>query len=317
MLSALAWLGARAQWVLAAGVVAALFLPGPGRLLAGTLPFWVALLFGLAMTRIDLPATARRALAPRRLARNLGLLALLMGATPAAWYALGTALGLDPAHVQAVVYTTAGPPLGSSAAFCLILGLDAAFALELAVLGSFLAPFTMPWVARALLAEAVPIDAPVMTLRLALIIGAATAGALAARRLLGPQRIAAQARAFDGVSTICMILFLFPLFHGMPTLIAAMPGFAAATLAVAVTVNLGAQLVAFPLCRLVTSRETAGATALIWGNRNAALALAALPGDPLFTLYVALYQFPMYFTPLIMRPVVSRGAHGPHGARGA
>ena len=50
----------------------------------------------------------------------------------------------------------------------------------------------------------------------------------------------------------------------------------------------------------------AGATALMWGNRNAALALAALPGNPLLALYVALYQFPMYFTPLVMRPLLAR-----------
>ena len=105
-----------------------------------------------------------------------------------------------------------------------------------------------------------------------------------------------------------LVLFLFPLFHGMPELIAAMPGFALATLAVAVAVNLGAQLAAYPLCRLAAARETAGATALIWGNRNAALALAALPPDPLFTLYVALYQFPMYFTPLLMRRLVAARA---------
>lgn len=308
MLRALAWIGARAQWVLAGGVVAALVLPGPGALLAGTLPFWVTLLFGLAMTRIDLPAVARRAVAPRRLARNLGLLALLMAATPCAFWAAGTALGLDPAHVEAMVYTSAGPPLGSAAAFCLILGLDAAFALELTVLGSFLAPFSMPLVARLLLGEAVPIDAPYMTLRLALIIGAATAGALALRRLLGPGWIVANARSFDGISSVGMILFLFPLFHGMPELIAAMPAFAAATLALAIAANLGVQVAVFPLCRLAAPRETAGATALAWGNRNAALALASLPPDPLLTLYVALYQFPMYFTPLVMRRFVAERA---------
>lgn len=305
MLTPLAWIGARAQWVLATGVIAALILPGPGALLEGTLSFWVTALLGLTMARIDLAAVSRRAVAPRRMARNLGLLVLLMGATPAGLWALGTALGLNPAHVEAVVYTSAGPPLGSAAAFCLILGLDAAFALEMTVLGSFLAPVTMPLVARALIGDAVPIDAPVMMLRLALMIAAAATGAVVARRLLGAKRIATHARAFDGLSSITLILFLFPLFHGMPELIAAMPGFAAATLVLAVLVNLGAQVVAFPLCRLVTNRETAGATALIWGNRNAALALAAIPGDPLFTLYVALYQFPMYFTPLAMRPVVA------------
>ena len=128
--------GARAQWVLALGAVAALVLPAPGTLVAGSLPFWVTLLFGLAMARIDLPAVLRRAVAPRRLARNLGLCAALMVATPATFLAIGKALGLDPAHVDSVVYTAAGPPLGSAAAFCLILGLDAAFALELTVLGS-------------------------------------------------------------------------------------------------------------------------------------------------------------------------------------
>jgi predicted Na+-dependent transporter len=305
VLQALAWIGARAQWVLAGGVVGALALPGPGALLAGTLPFWVTLLFGLALTRIDLPAVARRAVAPRRLARNVVLCAALMGATPAVLWAGGRALGIDAAHVEAVVYTSAGPPLGSAAAFCLILGLDAAFAIEITVLGSFLAPVTMPLMARLLLGEAVPLDAAVMTARLGLMIGIATAGAMLLRRLLGPARIAAHSRSFDGLSSVILVLFLFPLFHGMPELIAALPGFALATLVVAIAVNLGAQLLAFPLCRLVTERETAGATALIWGNRNAALALAALPHDPLFTLYVALYQFPMYFTPLLMRPLVA------------
>lgn len=308
MLAALAWIGVRAQWVLAVGVVAALVLPGPGALLAGTLPFWVTLLFGLAMARIDLPAVVRRALTPRRLARNLALCAALMGATPFVFAATGRALGLDLAHVEAVVYTSAGPPLGSAAAFCLILGLDAAFALEITVLGSFLAPFTMPLVARLLLGEAVPLDEAAMTERLGLMIGIATIGALLLRRLLGPARIAAQSRSFDGLSSVILVLFLFPLFNGMPELIAAMPGFALATLAVAISVNLGAQIVAFPLCRLTATRETAGAAALIWGNRNAALALAALPADPLFTLYVALYQFPMYFTPLVMRPLVAARA---------
>lgn len=308
MLGALAWIGARAQWVLACGVVGALALPGPGALLAGTLPFWVTLLFGLALSRIDLPLVARRALAPGRLARNLGLCAALMAVTPTVLWAAGNALGLDAAHIEAVVYTSAGPPLGSAAAFCLILGLDAAFAIEITVIGSFVAPFTMPIVARLLLGEAVPLDPGAMTARLGLMIGVATVGAIALRRLVGPARIAAHARSFDGLSSVILVLFLFPLFHGMPELIAAMPGFALATLAVAVAVNLGAQLAAFPLCRLVAGRETAGATALIWGNRNAALALAALPPDPLFTLYVALYQFPMYFTPLIMRPLVAARA---------
>jgi hypothetical protein len=96
MLSALAWIGARAQWVLACGVVGALALPGPGGLLAGTVPFWVTLLFGLALTRIDLPAIARRALCPAPAGPEPRPLRGAHGATPAILWAAGEALGLEP-----------------------------------------------------------------------------------------------------------------------------------------------------------------------------------------------------------------------------
>lgn len=298
------WIGARARWFLSIGVVLALVLPGPGDLLAGTLPFWVALLLMLAMTRVDLGAIVARALRPRRLARTLVFLAALMCLTPALFMGLAQALGASQAHVEALVYTSSGPPLGSATAFCLILGLDAAFALEMTVIGAFLAPLTMPVVARLLLGEAVPIEAGEMVLRLAILIGLAAAAAVVARSVLGGARIARHALAFDGAGSICLILFLFPLFQGIGAQILAGPGFAALTLLVAILANTGAQIAAYSVLGRWWGRDTRGAAALIWGNRNAALALASLPPDPLLTLYVALYQFPMYFTPLVMRPIV-------------
>jgi hypothetical protein len=47
--------------------------------------------------------------------------------------------------------------------------------------------------------------------------------------------------------------------------------------------------------------EDAGASAVIWGTRSVAIYLAALPYDPVFALFVALYQLPMYATPLVLR----------------
>ncbi|MEO1491968.1 MAG: hypothetical protein AAFV19_07425 [Pseudomonadota bacterium] len=304
MLRTLAWCGARAQWILALGVLSALVLPVPGALLEGTLPILVATLIGLAMTRIDLFAVARRMLNPLRLVRNLAICGLLMLVTPALFWWAASLAELPPGQIEALVYTSAGPPLGSAAAFCLLLGLDAAFALEITVLGSFLAPITMPVVARTLLGEAVPIDAAEMAFRLTVLIGSAVAGALFARHLLGADWITRQSRAFDGLSAIIMVLFLFPLFLGLPEEILAAPVFAAGTLALAIAANLGVQIVAFLGLRSFAGRESGGATAVIWGNRNAALALAALPEAPVLTLYVALYQFPMYFTPLVMRHIV-------------
>ena len=303
-MAVLVWIGVRARWFLAIGVVLALVVPGPGELLAGTLPFWVGLLLMLAMTRVDLGAIVVRAVRPRRLATTAVFLAALMCLTPALFMGLAQALGAPQAHIEALVYTSSGPPLGSATAFCLILGLDAAFALEMTVIGAFVAPLTMPLMARVLLGAAVPIDVAEMFLRLSIMIGAASIAAVILRGVLGPDRITRHALAFDGAGSICMILFLFPLFHGISGQILAAPAFAALTLLVATLANTGAQVVSFLGLRPLWGRNTGGAAALIWGNRNAALALASLPPDPLLTLYVALYQFPMYFTPLVMRPVV-------------
>ena len=307
----LAWIGARAQWALAVGVFAALILPGPGASLAGTVPFWVAVLYGLAMTRIDLAAVAKRAIGPRRLFRNLALLTLVMGVTPAAVLALAVLADLPQPLREALVYTTAAPPLGSATAFCLMLGLDAAFALELTVLGSFLAPLTMPIVTRLLLGEAIAVDGLTMLIKLALLIGGATLAAVIARRILGAARIERHRLSFDGTASIILVLFLFPLFHGMTDLIRDVPVFAAYAMAAALVVNLGIQILSYQVTRRAAGRESGGAISLIWGNRNAAVTLAFLPDAPLITLYIALYQFPMYFTPLVMRRFVGPPPRNP------
>ena len=48
--------------------------------------------------------------------------------------------------------------------------------------------------------------------------------------------------------------------------------------------------------------------ALVFANRTVALYAAALPHDPRFALFVALYQVPILFTPLILHvlPLRSR-----------
>ena len=39
--------------------------------------------------------------------------------------------------------------------------------------------------------------------------------------------------------------------------------------------------------------------AVVAGNRNLGLYFAALPADPLFALFVAAYQLPLYLTPMV------------------
>lgn len=298
MIAALEWIGARARHLLILGCLVALAAPGLAAALRPALPGLVALVYALSMTRVDLGAVARGLLRPRRAALVFGLSALLLTAASAAAFGLVRALGLPPIWEAAAVWTFAAPPIASAAGLCFLLGLDAALALEITVVSSLLMPALGPAVARALLGEEVPIAALELSLRTAAMIATGLIAALILRRWLGPVRIAARGRAFDGVLTLAMTLFVLPLFDGVGASIAASPGLAAAFLGAASLAILGPHFLAAAIPAPAPQR---GAVAMVGGTRSVAIYLAALPPDPLLTLWVALYQFPMYATPLLLR----------------
>ena len=300
----LAWLGARARAALAIGVLLATVLPDLSALLRPVFPFFVMLLFCVSLLRLDLGALLARVLSPRHLLGLGAIILVLMGAVPVAVWAAGRAVGLGEAQLAALVYTFAAPPIISAAALCLILGLDAAFAIELTVLATLAAPIIGPPLAKALLGAAVPLDVLALTLRMAAIILVGGGLAVLLRRLLGPDTIARHGTSFDGVTTVVVVLFVVPLFEGFWGLVAARPGFALGTLALAFAANWGPQLlvVAARRCR---GGARLGAAALAAGNRNASLYLAALPPDPLYGFYVACYQFPIMLTPMVLGRMLS------------
>jgi predicted Na+-dependent transporter len=261
------------------------------------------MVYALAIIRIDLPAMLRQAMRPGRILRTLGLSLALIVATPVTLHAIAALFGLPPDLRAALVYAHAAPPIASAAGLCLLLGLDAAIALEISIVASFLTPLTGPIVILFLLGETVPMDGWTLAGKLGLIIALGTLTALLARRALGPARIERHGTAFDGVTAIGMLFFLLPVFDGFVAAVMAGPMLALAILLLAFATNFGLQFLTFRASRLAVSHEAAGATGILWGNRNVTLFLASVPESPVFSLYVALYQFPMYFTPLIMRPV--------------
>lgn len=305
-LALLEWVGVRARWVLAVGVIAASLMPSLSAVLRPLLPGLVVLVFTVAMTRMELGQVARAAVAPKRLVRLLGWVLALLVVTPVLLWSVGRVLGLPEPALAALVYTGAAPPITSAASLCLILGLNAVFALELTVLASLLTPLVGTVVVAALLGAAVPIDAASLALRLGAMIAAAAVLSVSLRRLLGPERIRARARAFDGIATIAMILFVVPLFDGFWGLIAEDPARAIGAVALVLAANTGLMLAVAMVLRRARPPALADAAGLAWGNRTVALYLAALPPDPFFTLFVALYQVPMLFTPLILERVFGR-----------
>ncbi len=309
MLRGLTWLGAQARWVLAVGVILATFLPSLSSFLRPFLPGLVVMVLCVSIARLDLGVLARRAIRPRRMAALMIWTAAFLVLTPALVWAGASAAGVPQAHIAALVYTFAAPPISSAPAICLLLGLEAGFALELTVVASLATPFIGPVVTKALLGEAVPIDTFDLALRVAAMIAMGVAAAVAVRRLLGAERIAQHGGAFDGVATVAMVLFVIPLFDGFWDVVLGMPWFALGTLALVLAANWGAQVVVAAGVRSAVPQRgdepgLAGPTALMWGNRNVSIYLAALPPDPLFGLYVAFYQLPMLFTPLVLGRVL-------------
>lgn len=295
----LEWIGGRARWVLAAGVLAAFFMPGLSSALRPYLSILVGFVFCAAMARIDLLGLASRLRDPRHLAALMLWSLAMMAITPCLLWLLGRLIGLPEAYTAALVYSALAPPITSSAALCLIIGLNAAFALELTVVASLLTPVIGPVVGTLLLGEAVPIDGLSLGLRVGGMVVGGALGAITLRAWMGGERIERHGGKFDGISAIVMWLVVAAVLDGAGSRILADPALALGVFALAVAANFGAQAaIAIGLQR--ASSPVAGAAGLMWGNRTVALYLAALPFEPVFALYVAFFQVPMLFTPLLM-----------------
>ncbi len=297
----LEWVGSRARWFLTLGAISALFFQDLAAFLRPALPAFVALMYFLAMLRVDLIAVIRGVFRLKRMLLIAGVCVLLMAGTPALMLVLAGLAGLSAEFTTSLVYISAAPPLGSAAALCLLLGLNAALALEITIVGSFLAPFLGPLVTAALLGDAVPLDPAAMSLRLAGMIGTGAILALIFRPVIGAKVITCKAALFDGIGAIAMVATVLPIFAGATGYIIQAPLTAAFVLVLVFALNIGAQVLSTPVLRRLVPGDSAGTVGLIWGNRNAALFMAALPPSPVFALFVALYQFPMYMTPLLLK----------------
>ena len=65
----------------------------------------------------------------------------------------------------------------------------------------------------------------------------------------------------------------------------------------------------FSPAKQVQLPEGTRSVAVVAGNRNLGLYFAALPADPLFSLFVAAYQAPLYLTPMVAGWFADRSRH--------
>lgn len=289
-MSVLTWIGARARWVLLIGALLAVFLPDISSFLRPAVPVFIAMVYMLAMLRIDVVAVAKGMLNGRHAAKTLGIVALMMIVSPVAAFWLAGLIGLSPDFQRAALYAFAAPPIASAASFCLMIGLNAALALEVTVLCSLIMPIVGPIIVAVFVGADLDISPVALGLRMAAIIFSGAAAALILRRILGVARIARNAKALDGVAALGFLLFILPLFDGVGEMVTAQPMFALALFAWACLLMLGPSLIAHAAA---PQSDDAGALGIVWGARSVAIYFAALPPDPVFALFVALYQIPM------------------------
>lgn len=286
------------------GIVVALLLPILGLPLTDAPQLAVALIIMLIYTisfaRVDLRPLAANVKRVQWWVSRLGIVALLLVISPVAWFALSSLLRLGDALTFAVVIVGLSPPIAAAANMCLLMRLNAVIALEVAVLASVLCPFIAPWVAWLLVGDQLEISPLALSARIALIIGIGATVGILVRRALGPVRVLEHRLVFDGLSALAMALFVLPIFGEVPGFVLSEPGLTIALLAMAFLANWGSQWIfTRGLMRWQTPSD-AGAIGMVSGNRSVGLFFAALPPDPAFAVFVALYQLPMFATPLCL-----------------
>ena len=295
----LIWLARHGRWVLVAGLVAGVLLPGWAVALRPWVPQMVALLLFLGALRVG-PSVFDGAL--KALAQTLSLVLALQLVLPLALIGGAHLLGLahGPA-LLAVAIMCAAPAIVSAPNMCLMLGVAPGVAMRLLVLGTAVLPLTVIPVFWLLPELGSVGDVLAAALRLTAVIVLATGAGFALRARLWRAPGAAALARLDGVSALLLAVFVVGLMPAVAAAFGQGPGQAAGWLGLVLAVNFGLQIAAHGALRA----QGAGLrvpVALIAGNRNMALFLVALPPEVTAPgmVFIGCYQIPMFLTPLVM-----------------
>lgn len=295
------------RMTLVAGLVAGIALPGLAEALKPFIGEMVAGLLFLAALRVG-PRQAVGALADLKTSFAFTLLFQL--AMPvAAVFAFAT-LGWNGVLATGLVLMLAGAPISGSPNLALLTGNDPAPALRQLVVGTALLPLTVIpvfWLAPALGNAGVVIGAAA---RLLVIIAVAAGAAFAIRVFIFKTLSARQLGVIDGWSAIGMAVVVVGLMAAVGPAMRAPSMVLAAALAAAFAGNFACQIAMALILRPRMSQHMTAPLAIVAGNRNVALFLAALPAavtDPLL-LFIGCYQIPMYLTPILLGWLYRRGS---------
>jgi BASS family bile acid:Na+ symporter len=165
-------------------------------------------------------------------------------------------------------------------------------------------PLTLPAMSLWLLGLDVDIGLATFMARLSWLVGIPFAVALVARRLVGLERLARNARPLDAIAVISLVIFAIAIMGGITQAAFERPAAVLGTLAAAFASNLALQLLGtLAFWRLGARRAlTIG---LMTGNLNMGIILVALADKADFdiVMFFALGQLPMYMLPALLAPL--------------
>lgn len=285
--------------ILVAGLIAGVALPGLAAALKPWLPEMVALLLFLAALRIG-PRQAAGSLADMRF--SLAMAGLYQVALPCVLALLFLFAGFSAPLATALILMSAAPSISGSPNLTMLAGGDPAPALRLLIVGTALLPLTVIpvfWLSPIL---EDPGDIAAASMRLMALIALAALAAFALRRAFLRDPTLPTLQAIDGLSALAMAIVVVGLMSAIGPALSERPGELVATLALAFAANFGLQLLTWLVISRVSPATDPAAPAIVAGNRNIALFLAALPAattDPVL-LFIGCYQVPMYLTPLLL-----------------
>lgn len=305
--AALSWLGRQGSRAVAGLVVIGIGFPWIGAAMKPYLTEAIFVLLCIAFLQVD------RASLKGHLRRPLVVVAATAwtsAAVPVLFGVTCLALGLDsraPGLFLGLMLQAVASPLMASPALAAIMGLDASLTLVTLITSTALIPLTAPLFALVFVGPILSVAPVELAAKLfGILAGAALAG-FAGRRCFGAEAIERRRDGINGLNILILFVFVAALMENVgDRLLTATMSFLALT-ALAFFVFL-AVLFLTCLLFLFAGRERALALGFLTSQRNMGLMLAATGGAlPETTwLYFALSQFPIYLSPLLLRPLVRR-----------
>ncbi|MDH3700208.1 MAG: hypothetical protein OEU46_02750 [Alphaproteobacteria bacterium] len=294
-------LGGLAMPVIGASIFLGLLFPGLAAFVRPAMEPLVVLLLTTAILQLDWSAALTFG---RRPVLALSIVAWLLVVSPVLVWAGGTALGLAPMLLAAVVLNASSAPIISSVPFCQLLSLNAELAVFSVVIGTLLLPFTLAPVIFLLLGVDMAIDLPEFALRTGIFIVLPFVLAALLRRAVPQDLRSAYRREVDGLTVLFLVIIAIAIMDGVSTRVLADPVRAATIVLAAFSVSVVLHAAGGAIYWRMG--PTAGlAMAVTSGSRNLILLLVVLgeaAGDT-FTLYVALGQLPIYLMPTVIQPL--------------